>query len=219
LTDFEQTFELGPPFRDIDLEWWDQLEQRPASEEILVAGWSDAAMWLRGGASTQMLSIRAIQGLHRLLFQDLFPELAGRLRGPAPNHLPVNVDFGQLRGTPYEDVPGELERLASEIENLVSQLDDLRASIAAGELTPQVFIAAVYVHCKLVRFHPFPNGNGRVSRLAINYFCYRYGLLPIAIERPRRDYIDAIRAWVYCRKIEPFAELLSDMVDSSPGAG
>jgi hypothetical protein len=35
-------------------------------------------------------------------------------------------------------------------------------------------------------------------------FCYRYGFYPIAIERPRGKYIEAIRAWLYYRLIEPW---------------
>jgi Fic family protein len=79
---------------------------------------------------------------------------------------------------------------------------------------PDVLTAAAWTHCELVRIHPFPNGNGRISRLAINYYCHRYGLLPIAIERPRGDYIEAIRAWLYYKKIEPCAGLLASLVQA-----
>jgi fido (protein-threonine AMPylation protein) len=67
---------------------------------------------------------------------------------------------------------------------------------------------ASYVHCEVIRIHPFVNGNGRVARLCLNYFARRYGMRAISFERTNGDYLDANRTWLDRRVIDHFVDFL-----------
>tara|TARA_R110002095_G_scaffold80982_3_gene70260 strand:+ start:919 stop:1500 length:582 start_codon:yes stop_codon:yes gene_type:complete len=65
---------------------------------------------------------------------------------------------------------------------------------------PMVEIAARFHH-KLVYIHPFPNGNGRFSRLATDLFLKQYNEAPFSWganlsppEKRRKEYISALQA-------------------------
>ena len=59
---------------------------------------------------------------------------------------------------------------------------------------------AVRLHHHLTRIHPFPNGNGRTSRLMADYYRVQQGAAPftwgqdLAPDIARRDYLQALRA-------------------------
>lgn len=113
-----------------------------------------------------------------------------------------------------------MEELGRTSVNLIRQLDDLRESMDPDEFRIEVIRAAAYVHCRFVEIHPFVNGNGRTSRLCINYFLRRYGIPLIAIPRPEvPGYIDAIRTWIDQRSVEHFTQFLLQLFDRESDAG
>ncbi len=53
---------------------------------------------------------------------------------------------------------------------------------------------AAWTHAEFVRIHPFQDGNGRTSRLIMNYQLMSYGFLPISIAKENRlDYYNEAR--------------------------
>jgi hypothetical protein len=48
-----------------------------------------------------------------------------------------------------------------------------------------VVILCAWAHGEWVRIHPFPNGNGRTSRILVNSIAQRYGLPAFMRVRPR----------------------------------
>ncbi len=196
----------GPPFYGVD--WDDDLEVIPQCAEILTKSNLAVELWLKVKAPSTVLTIAVVEGLHRVLFQGLFPEFAGRLRGEAPRYLPINVDFGNRPGTPYQDVLRECLELFMQVERYIHQLDHLQSTLGEAEFAEEALKVACYTHCELIRIHPFRNGNGRTARTCINYFARRYGRLPVPFERPKGDYIDANRSWLDHRRIEHMMNLL-----------
>lgn len=62
---------------------------------------------------------------------------------------------------------------------------------AAQELHPA--IVAAKLHYDFVRIHPFDDGNGRVSRLLMNYHLLRYGFPPVIIKSDdKKNYLAAL---------------------------
>lgn len=196
----------GPPF--FGVVWDDDLEKTPPAIQAVSEGQFQAEKWLIEHAQERLLSLPVVLGLHRAMFQGVFPEAAGRLRGPAPRFIPPNVEFGNHRGERYEDVLSACETLFARVETAIHQLDDLQPRLTPEEHREQVLRAAAYVHCEMVRIHPFVNGNGRTSRLCVNYFAARYGAMALPVARPGGDYIDAIRTWFYQRTLEHFVDYL-----------
>lgn len=86
-------------------------------------------------------------------------------------------------GAPPQDVLAELTELLTEI----NQLDITKKN---------VLTAATYFHVKFENIHPFADGNGRVGRLALNYFLIQHQHPPIVIhEEDRKLYYTSLEAW------------------------
>lgn len=71
---------------------------------------------------------------------------------------------------------------------------------------------AAWTHAEFVRIHPFIDGNGRTSRLLMNYQLMLQGFLPISIDKDRRlDYYNALEKHAVNGDLTPFAELVAKL--------
>ena len=115
--------------------------------------------------------------LHREMFGDVWT-WAGTLRKSETN------------------IGSPAHRIETDLHELVA---DLRAWESAGM---SVLEQAVRLHHAAVRIHPFPNGNGRWSRMLANIWLKLHGVGPIewpeatigAASAIRGDYLEAVRA-------------------------
>ena len=74
---------------------------------------------------------------------------------------------------------------------------------------------AAWTRAEFVRIHPFPDGNGRTSRLIMNYQLMSAGLLPINIRTENRiQYYDALDKYASERDLQPFAELVAEIEEA-----
>jgi Fic-DOC domain mobile mystery protein B len=103
------------------------------------------------GSRRNLLSERFITELHRRMLGNVW-RWAGRFRTSERNI-----------GIPFYEIPVELRQL----------LDDARAWIDL-ESYP-IDEIAMRLHHRLVQIHPFPNGNGRHSRLMADLLVMRKG--------------------------------------------
>ncbi len=125
-----------------------------------------------------ILSERMVRALHRRMFRDIW-RWAGEFRTTPRN---IGIDAW---------------RIGAELRQL---LEDIRFWIEHETWSPDEI--AVRFHHRLVWIHPFPNGNGRLSRLAADLLARQLGrerftwgsgnLIEAAALRHR--YIDALRA-------------------------
>lgn len=66
--------------------------------------------------------------------------------------------------------------------------------------------------CRIVRIHPFEDGNGRTSRMIMNYQLMADGFLPVSIAKENRlEYFEALEAYAVEGKLEPFANMIFDL--------
>lgn len=202
----------APPYQGVD--WNDEWEKTPLAIEALKLGQLRVERWLNEKARERTLDLEVFRGLHRAFFGGAFPDFAGCLRGPEPPHIPTNRTFGAFRGVIFEQVPNACSRLFEHIDVLIRQLDDSRQKDDANSFTHNFLKFAAFAHCEIVRIHPFCNGNGRISRVCVNYFSARYGMTRLATDRPGAgsDYLEANRAWLERRDIEPFVEFLRPLL-------
>ncbi|MGI0141947.1 MAG: Fic family protein [Candidatus Micrarchaeales archaeon] len=102
------------------------------------------------------LSLDTVVNWHRNLFSETKGDLAGKIR-----KYPVLINRTDF-------VPPKAERLDDLLEDFFSWYHRVE-----DEMHP-VRLAAL-VHLKFVTIHPFGDGNGRVSRLMMNFVLNRFG--------------------------------------------
>jgi len=55
---------------------------------------------------------------------------------------------------------------------------------------------AAWTHAEFVKIHPFVDGNGRTSRLIMNYQLMVHGFLPVSIAKESRlEYFEALESY------------------------
>ena len=79
----------------------------------------------------------------------------------------------------------------SELDNLLDWYDEYLAQ-------PDVYhplLVAAWLHHRFAQIHPFPDGNGRVTRTLVSWHLAQHGYLPMVVTRDdRNDYISALEA-------------------------
>ncbi len=71
---------------------------------------------------------------------------------------------------------------------------------------------AAWTHAEFVRIHPFQDGNGRTSRLIMNYQLLSCGFLPISIAKENRlDYYNALDKYAAEGILEDFTNMLMEL--------
>lgn len=71
---------------------------------------------------------------------------------------------------------------------------------------------AAWTHAEFVRIHPFIDGNGRVSRLLMNYQLMSHGFLPVSVAKETRlDYYNALERYEVDADLKPFANFVADL--------
>ena len=89
---------------------------------------------------------------------------------------------------------GEIFHYASPIETpalMADLIEWFRSEESKNELHP--VILAALLHYRFVRIHPFDDGNGRISRLLMNYVLLKNNLPPIVIKSSdKKNYLTAL---------------------------
>ncbi len=69
---------------------------------------------------------------------------------------------------------------------------------------------AAWTHAEFVRIHPFADGNGRTSRLIMNYQLMLNGFLPVSIKKETRlEYFHALEEYAVHRDFHLFADMIA----------
>lgn len=112
------------------------------------------------------LSQRTMKDIHAIVMQGIDRTTAGKYRNTAALITGAN------------HTPPSHEKIQDEMDNLMDRYkknNDLHPVEKAGLL-----------HAKFVNIHPFSDGNGRTSRLLMNFELMKCGFPPITIEKDDR---------------------------------
>ena len=152
------------------------ITTRAELNELETKGIADAEIWLLKNKK-DILNETFIKNLHKKMFGDIW-KWAGIFRTTERN---IGV-------APYEIQP-----------KLRVLLDDVKFWIDNRTFSPKEI--AVRFHHRLVQIHPFPNGNGRISRLMAGLLIKQFDLPALnwgsgnltEISELRKEYITALR--------------------------
>ena len=100
----------------------------------------------------------------------------------------------------------------SKVSNLLNRLvSNLAISLAKVSSTKEIYTLAFQAHFDLVSIHPFTDGNGRTSRLIMNYIeAYHDKPLTVVHAEDKPQYIDALNASRKNESTEPIIDFLAN---------
>lgn len=143
-----------------------------------------------------------IRELHRLFTQNTYDTRRWQL-GERPGEYKRH-DYVTGR----EEIGAAPEDVADEMNELLSEFTDIENHNA--------LTAAAYFHAKFENIHPFADGNGRVGRLAMNYFLIMHDHPPIIIhEEDREEYYTALEAWDVRQDLDVFRHFLKNQTEKT----
>ena len=152
------------------------ITTRSELNELETKGIANAEIWLLKNKK-DILNETFIKNLHKKMFGDIW-KWAGTFRTTERN---IGV-------APYEIQP-----------KLRILLDDVKFWVDNRTFSPKEI--AIRFHHRLVQIHPFPNGNGRISRLMADLLMKQFNLPALnwgsgnltEISELRKEYISSLR--------------------------
>lgn len=206
------------------------MTERPCTEEELQKGEAigviRASRFVRKYAhSHKNININTILSIHKEIFKDIWPDIAGKLRDENleiahSSHLPAH----------FSKVSKLMDILDIELKEFLKKLDISEGVILnitndfnekTIEEIEKVVRLSAWIHHQITYIHPFREGNGRTARLAGNLILERYGLVGISIKMEKENKNEYCNALAQIDKIsdyEPLVSLISDgLVDRYNG--
>lgn len=168
------------------------IEGKPLRDVYEAVGHARAYDYLHQLATHKTLEEKDILELHRLFYQQIDSEQAGKYRT-----VPVFIS-----GSKYPVTPPQ--KIAAEMKKFVNWFNKQELKLHPVEF-------AALTHKKFVFIHPFIDGNGRLSRLLMNLALirneYSIALIPAVL---RHEYIACLE--MAHADDKPFKEFVADRV-------
>ncbi len=124
--------------------------------------------------SDKITSYKMVQ-LHRMLYQySPYPENAGKTR--TNNNYVLGAKFETVD---HSEIMSKLVNLDIVLQRLISKINDLSFIDYIDKV--------LEIHYEITYIHPFHDGNGRISRIMINWLFKLKGLPPIYINSNRKE--------------------------------
>jgi len=136
------------------------------------------------------LSIDLITELHKIYFKESFPEIAGKLKR-------LN---NRIMGSKFDTTPKEF--VLTDLKIFIDNYNKLKKELHPIELS-------AWTHWAFVKIHPFQDGNGRISRLIMNFVLHKnkYALIDIKTKE-KQAYFNALERCNYTSNGKPLAQRL-----------
>jgi len=158
-------------------------------QEHMIKGYLNAAKLIDEVHKYQQLDRSFISTLHYYMYKDYHPEVGGKFKD-TPNYIQEILPDGTYRTIFVPAAPQDVVQL---LDNLIYQFNLCAADEECNKL--------VLIACFLLDFlciHPYNHGNGRLSRLLLDFLLRKYGYdidenfsLANLISHKLNDYIDA----------------------------
>lgn len=134
------------------------------------------------------INLYIILRLHQILYSKVdYPEFGGQFRNEN-----CYISSSDVPTTAYELIPSEIAALYPKFEELLKWGRKIKAEKKTDELIDYIN-AVIELKCKLIKIHPFKDGNGRTCRALVNLLFKQVDLPPIYILlREKEEYIKAM---------------------------
>ncbi|HEC44541.1 MAG TPA: Fic family protein [Bacteroides sp.] len=125
--------------------------------------------------------------------------VAGKFDSSKGEYRKVAVFTGETSYPNFQKVEGMVKTLCDKLGNRIDKV----------KTTTGIYNLAFDFHFDLVSVHPFADGNGRVSRLMMNYILMYHNQDPAIIHKEdRQDYIDSLTKSREQESTEPMRDFL-----------
>jgi fido (protein-threonine AMPylation protein) len=151
---------------------------------------------------------------HREIFGELFPDRAGRLRGfrdGQAEHVYFGVHDRGYRGTTPRELRRRLGKICTEFNTAAAAIRALPDSD-----TYTAVHAATRLYAKVLRAHPFVDGNLRGTTVALNAGLRTLDLLPVGFNNLARH--DELLGIAFVGRNDPYrplAEYVAEIIADS----
>lgn len=166
--------------------------QPQSLQEHMIRGYSNAIDLIDEVKSYQPFDRSFISTLHYYIYKDYNPDFGGRFKD-SQNYIQEAMPDGTFRTIFVSAAPEEVLPL---LDNLIYQFNLCAKDEECNKL---VLIAAFMLDFMCI--HPYNHGNGRVSRLILNFLLKKYGYdiddyfaIPYLMRQHLGEYIDAFEA-------------------------
>lgn len=175
--------------------WGITAKGKPFKDHIELKGHNQAVEWIFDIVKdkNRPLNETFIRDLHSLI---IAPD--SYIDAQTPEGLPIKklVLRGEYKRTPNHVLTktGEMFHFASPEETparMQELMDWFRKNQEEKNIHP--LLLSCLFHYKFVRIHPFDDGNGRMSRILMNFILMMYGYSPVIIPtNEKSDYVTAL---------------------------
>jgi len=162
-------------------------KNKPFSEQQMVIDHQKALIFtLKKANEKKTLTEQFIQEIGGMVVKNtgsIYSTALGMFDSTRGDYRLVNVHAGARTFPNYSKVPDLMKAFVLEMNRQVSEAKTFQQKVEA----------AFYAHFQFVSIHPFADGNGRISRLIMNYILYLFDL-PIfyVFKSSRISYIQAL---------------------------
>lgn len=141
-------------------------------------------------ADRKLLDENTVKDIHALLMDNI---LTGGI------YRTVEVRISGARHKP--PAPNEM----------YGQIKDFYADMQYKNIENAIELAA-WTHAEFVKIHPFVDGNGRTSRMIMNYQLMAARFLPVSIAKENRlEYFEVLEAYAVNGDLQPFVEMIAEL--------
>lgn len=173
----------------------------------------------RQNPKSYLLTHGDLKAWHKKLFEKTVPVpyYAGnyRKKDPAKPCLEGDVHVAGVYGTPFAEVEQQMKKFSDELAKFTTLTDEFllikQSQIVRVKAAAQL---AAFAGGSIIKIHPFVNGNGRMARLAMNFFLHRYlNCVPFFIDRPTNpDYSTASRSAMQTGSFVPLYQYVIELL-------
>lgn len=177
---------------------------KPLEHSLMARDHYEALQFCLAAAETNIvITEKFIQQINSLVMKNtgsVYNTPLGSVDGTKGEYRKGNVSAGGKYFPGYDKVPILMKIFVADLQKNMS-------SVLTIDQQLQLSFSA---HYNLVSIHPFYDGNGRTSRLLMNYIQNRFDLpVGIVYQEDKADYINALNASREKESIEPFIDFMT----------